>query len=536
MESVKSQPAIEPGTARKSKRSGAFSLALFGLPFAAAGLVSLVLAFRKYVDSGGSDSRTVLILGLCGLVFAGAGFCFIGFALFGKRASGRLDQKKIQHPDAPWRWRDDWEMGEIRPTQAKAAAMMWLFAFGWNGIAWAAWIGMFPQRRSAPLWAVALVALFPAIGLVLLGMAVRATLVWRRFAGSVLRLTYPYAIIGDALNGTIEINTRLQNDAPIQTRLTCLRRTLHKTSDSSHIEETVLWRSERTLQPDLPEVDAGHTGIPVFFRIPPDQPPATPGESGVGSVVWRVGVEAHIKGPNLQLEFEVPVFPGTVPEVPAEDPVQKYQMPAETLRQALHSRIRVNDVRNGREFVFPAGRNVGVAVGLTIAAAAFVFATVFLGMHVLDSFHFQGGLLAIVGLFFALISAIFPLVFGAVALVLTLFCLDHWFHRTRVMADTSSLAVTHSWLFLKWSRQFPVSEIAELFTKTGMTSGPGQKQYYDLKARLGSGKEITLGSSVPNQAEAEWLLAEFNRALGLRKTSGLNGDEAAPSFADSEKV
>ena len=517
MESVNLRPAADPDKSRAGKGGGALGLALFGLPFAAAGLVSLVMAFRKYVDSDGGDSRNVLILGLCGLVFASAGFWFIGSALFGKRALGRLEERKNQYPDAPWRWRDDWEIGEIRPTQAKAAAMMWLFAFLWNGIAWAAAIGMFPQRRSAPLWAVALVAMFPTIGLLLLGMAVRATLVWRRFAGSVLRLTSPYAIIGDALSGTIELNTRLQNDAPVQTRLACLRRTLNRSSDGSHIEETVLWQNERTLQPDLPEVDAGHTGVPVFFRIPPDQPPATPGESGVGSVVWRVGVEAHIKGPNLQLEFEVPVFPGKAPEIPAEDPAQKYQMPAENLHQALHSRIRVNDVRNGKEFVFPAGRNVGVAVGLTIAAAAFVFATVFLGMHVLDSFHFHHGLLGIVDLFFGLISAVFPLVFGAVALVLSLFCLDHWFHRTRVMADTSSLAVTHSWLFLKWSREFPVSEITELFTKTGMTSG--QKQYHDLKARLRSGKEITLGSSVPNQAEAEWLLAELNLALGRTQAS-----------------
>jgi hypothetical protein len=525
MESVTSQAGIEPGSARKSKRNGTLGLALFGLPFVGAGLASLVIAFRKYVDSGRSDFRSVVILGLCGLVFTSVGLWLIGSALFGKRASRQLDVKKNQHPDAPWRWRDDWELGEIRPTQAKAAAMMWLFAFLWNGIAWAAGIGVFPQRRSAPLWAVALVALFPAIGLVLLGMAVRATLVWRRFAGSVLRLTSPYAIIGDALNGTIELNTRLENGAPVQTRLTCLRRTLHKTSDGSSIEETVLWRSECTLQPDLPEVDAGHTGIPVFFRIPPDQPPATPGESGVGSIVWRVGVEAHIKGPNLQLEFEVPVFPGKVPEIPADDPVKKYQMPAEALRQALHSRVRVNDVQNGKEFVFPAGRNVGVAVVLTLAAATFVFATVFLGLHVFDSFHFQHGLLGIVELFFGLISAVFPLVFGAVALVLSLFCLDHWLHRTRVMADTSSLAVTHSWLFLKWSREFPVSDIAELFTKTGMTSG--QKQYRDIKARLASGKEITLGSSLPNQAEADWLLAELNRALNRRQAEPFDDRAAA---------
>jgi hypothetical protein len=525
MESVKWQAAIEPGSARKSKRGGSLGLALFGLPFLAAGLASLVMGIRKYIDSGGRDSGNALVMGLCGLVFASAGGWFIGSALLGKRANRRLDEKKNQHPDAPWRWRDDWEMGEIRPTQAKAAAMMWLFAFGWNGVAWAAAIGMFPQRRSAPLWAVALVAMFPAIGLVLLGMAVRATLVWRRFAGSVLRLTSPYAILGDSLNGTIEINTRLQNDAPVQTRLTCLRRTLHQTSDGSRIEETVLWKSERTLQPDLPEVDAGHTGIPVFFRIPPDQPPATPGQSGVGSIVWRVGVEAHIKGPNLQLEFEVPVFPGNVPGIPAEDPAKRYQMRAETLRQAMHSRIRVNDVRDGKEFVFPAGRNVGVAVVMTFVAAVFVFATVFLGMHVFDSFHFQHGLLGIVELFFGLISAVFPLVFGAVALVLTLICLDQWFHRTRVLADSSSLAVTHSWLFLKWSRKIPVSDIAELFTKTGMTSG--QKQYRDMKVRLRSGKEITLGSSLPNESEAEWLLAELNRALNRRQAESFDDRAAA---------
>jgi hypothetical protein len=80
-----------------------------------------------------------------------------------------------------------------------------------------------------------------------------------------------------------------------------------------------------------------------------------------------------------------------------------------------------------------------------------------------------------------------------------------------LVVDGYSLTRTQHWLLLKRRQEFRSAEIQSLFLKVGMTSGT--KVYQDLKARLASGREITLASTLPNQAEADWLLAEVKRAL-----------------------
>ena len=53
------------------------------------------------------------------------------------------------------------------------------------------------------------------------------------------------------------------------------------------------------------------------------------------------------------------------PEI-SDDPTAQYQMSLDEIRKQIHSKIQVNDLPDGgREFIFPAARNVGPAAGLT---------------------------------------------------------------------------------------------------------------------------------------------------------------------------
>lgn len=508
--------AFEINFGRKNRQSqsvgqaGSGCLALFGLPFAGFGVVALVTAAKKLREGAARDA---LMFGMFGLVFGGVGFGLMAFAVFSGRQAKRLKGRQALYPNSPWLWREDWASGQIRPNQRAAALAMWGFAVFWNAISWMVTIAFLTDStKSHPRGLFLLIFLFPAIGVALLAAAVRTTLVARRFGASVLRLKTLPAVLGGALEGVVELNTTLPKDAPVQTRLTCVRRVTTGSGDHRHTSETVLWQEERTLRPGLPEVRAGRTGVPVFFRLPADQPAATPAEAGDGCILWRLDVEAKIAGPDLKLQFEVPVFPGEISAVPAEDPTAKYQLPIEAQRQALHSRIRVaNTPQGGREFYFPAARSPGMALGVSLFAVVCLGVAAFIGREAIGSLR---GDVSWTACFFALFTGIFPVVFGGVGLLLALVGADLWFRRTRLVADSFSLTKTQQWLFLKRQREFRSGEVREIFTKVGMTSG--QKAYHDLQARLDSGREVTLASGIGSKVEADWLVAELKRVLGRR--------------------
>ena len=115
---------------------------------------------------------------------------------------------------------------------------------------------------------------------------------------------------------------------------------------------------------------------------------------------------------------------------------------------------------------------------------------------------------------FGLFTGIFPVVFGGVGLLLAFVGADLWFRRTRLVADGFSLTKTQQWLFLKQRREFRSGEVREIFAKVGMTSG--QKAFHDLKARLDSGREVTLASGIGSKPEADWLVAELKRVLAKK--------------------
>jgi hypothetical protein len=107
---------------------------------------------------------------------------------------------------------------------------------------------------------------------------------------------------------------------------------------------------------------------------------------------------------------------------------------------------------------------------------------------------------------------LFPIVFGLFNVLIAVFAFDQCFRRSTLVADPLSLISTQQWLFFKRRREFRRGEVQELFAKVGLRSG--RRVYHDLKARLQTGNEITVASSLASKPEADWLVAELNRALG----------------------
>jgi hypothetical protein len=271
-------------------------------------------------------------------------------------------------------------------------------------------------------------------------------------------------------------------------RLACVRRTTTGASNNRRTAEKILWQDEKWLRADLPQTDMNATSIPVFFKLPDTLPESTT-SSGDG-IHWKLEASATLRGPNFHAAFEVPVF--KLPEPPAisEDPTVQYQMSLDEVRKQIRSKIQVNDLPDGREFIFPAARNPGFATGAT------VIWLIWTGVIVLLICKHAPPLL--------------PFVAGTMDLLMAAFVFDLWFRRSRVVIANGEIKIETVWFDFKKLGTLKIADASNFTTDVGATAG--HTAYYDLKVSARDGREITLAKNLNNKPEADWLTRQLASA------------------------
>ncbi len=306
-------------------------------------------------------------------------------------------------------------------------------------------------------------------------------------------------------------------------KFSCIRRTVSGSGNDQSTQENILWQDEKIFKAEasLPDPEPGHSGIPVFFKLPADQPECY--ARGNESVFWRLEAKSKMRGPDFSVAFDVPVFTvagaAVAEAVDEPDPTAALQEPIEELRRDEHSKIRVSDGPDGREFYFPAARNLGMAIFLT------VFFVIWSGF-----FWF---------LLHSNAPVLFPIVWGVTDVLVGFGCFNLWLKSSRVTIDSTGVRVTKRWLLLSRSRTFAASDIVRFDTKAGMTSGTtvfqdlklvtkgsedsfaaAQERFQQtgqrppLKFNISSPGGFTLASGIASAPEANWLVQEMTKALG----------------------
>jgi hypothetical protein len=429
--------------------------------------------------------------------------------------------------DKPWLARDDWAAGRVKSSdlgQVKIMAFM--------GIVFCAMGGLFtavilPKELHNGNYAALFILFFPLVGLGFLTAVLRVVLARRRYGDCVFEMAAIPGALNGTLEGIIQTGARLEPEHGIQLKLSCIRRVTTGSGKNRSTQEHVLWQDEKVLKADagLPEPEPGHTGIPIYFRLPADQPESTVG-SGDG-IHWRLEARAKMPGMSFHTTFIVPVFKvagAAAMEADEPDPTATLQMPIEELRRDEHSRIRVSDGPDGREFYFPPARNPGAAIIVTL------FFVVWSGI-----FWF---------LLHTHAPVIFPVVWGVTDVLVAYGCLNAWFSSSRINIDSTNVRVTSRLLLFGRSRQFSSAEVSRFTTAPGMQSGT--KTYTNIKlvkrgdddtAETGADSSpppqqidqllaarfravrtsgVTVASAISDVAEANWLAAEMNKALGRK--------------------
>ena len=490
-------------------------LVLFGLPFAGFGLCALVSGVRKLAAG---DLTNGIMLSLFGLIFSGIGFLVMFAGIWGRKKVREAAAMKARFPDKPWMVRQDWADGKIKPVYSSP---VWFFLL-WSSVALAASapaVGQIPREWQKGNPAVLIALIFPVVAVVLLAYSFVLWRARRRFGDCFLELAQVPAPIGGVLEGVIQTANPVRLEHDLYLKCSCVR----KQRAGKNTWENILWQEEKIYRAgaDLPEPEPGRGAIPVHFKLPADQPECY--SDGGDSVFWRLDAKTKMRGAGFHVAFDLPVFK-VVGAALADaddsdaDPTARLLAPIEDIRRDEHSRIRVSDGPNGREFYFPAARNIGACLFVTLMAAIFDAVPVLL-------YRSHAPLL-------------FPIVFGFFGVLLTCFAFSAWFKSSRVTVDSTGVQATNQWLFVRRSRRFNAGDIERLETSSGGSSGTqtfwnikliqrGQSSFEENKARyLQTGQMpparlrfavvggTTLAGNLANKTEADWLVREMTRVLG----------------------
>lgn len=464
-------------------------LCVFALPFAGFGLFASLAAIRQMLDGTG-QSRTWLLL-IVGLVFSGIGFGLICAALYGSKLLKREQRKQAEHPAEPWLWREDWAQGRITSKTRSGMIGAWVFAVLWNLVSMPMLFIVPQQAAKNP--AAYLGLIFPVAGVFLLIRALRQSLAYREFGKTCFEMASVPGVIGRELKGVIQARFPHAPEQGVHLRLTCVNRVTTGSGDNQSRRESIIWRGEFDLSPAQLDPGPAGTAIPVNVRIPWDAQP-TEKRSPRDEIVWLLEALADVPGVDYHDVFEVPVF--RTQQTPAQaEPEATVAAPVAVRPSALT--VEITQSAKGVEFYFPAARNKSFAVGTTVFLLIFSSVT-----------YFLAGSRA---------PIIFPLAFGFFALLLLYIAVQMWLGTTRVGIGNGTVLLQDGLLGGGKVRQFAFSELASLSSKITSQQGDATgTPYYDIELNLRSGRKVTVGRTLRNKQEVEWLIDEMGRLTGLQ--------------------
>ena len=485
-------------TNSRSNTLGTVVLTLFALPFALGGLAAMSQAIRMATSTNGNPQYWVVAL--FGLVFTSIGCGLIFVAFYGKRMLQSKQRLQAEHPSEPWLWQADWAQGRVKSKTRGNTIGAWIFAVFWNVVSMPVAFLSLPkllaqgalQQKNA--LGIFVVLIFPVAGIYLLIRAIRQTIALHEFGDTWFEMSMVPAVIGRELKGQIQARFPHTPDHGIHLRLSCVHRVTTSSGDSSTTSENILWRDEADLNSGQLYPGPNGTAIPVTFKIPLDAHP-TEKINYRDEFVWVLEALADVPGVDYHDIFEVPVFRTQQTPTPAEAETFASQQPQSPVTRPSNMTTQVRQSANGTEFYFPAARNKSFATSVTVFLLMFSAITFFITNRA---------------------PFIFPLAFGFFSLLLLYMTLQLWLQTTRVVIGSSSVAVQQGWLGGGKTTLIPLDQVASITDRvTAQQGGASGTCYYDITLTQRDGKTVTLGHTLRDRQEKDWLVAEITRLTNL---------------------
>ena len=193
--------------------------------------------------------------------------------------------------------------------------VLWLTAV----IIWSVWLGKVEADNGVMYWvrllALLVVGLMPAVGFVILMLAIRRTLQWRRFGSTPLYLDPIQGFVGGGVAGLVCLPSSVSVNSRYDVSLVCIYTYETRGPNNEHTSaERMVWQDSQ-----VGKLNQGTDGVNLSFRfnVPSEVPPS---ENLSGNYHhWRLHLHAAIEGGDLSRSFDIQVLPS------AQQPPQSTQ-------------------------------------------------------------------------------------------------------------------------------------------------------------------------------------------------------------------
>jgi HEAT repeats len=505
----------------RPSKVGEILLIAFGLVFAFAGIFFAVKIFSGAFGAPDQPQQNLWVGVLVSTIFILVGGGIVYGTVAGTRKLEEQAAAEQSNPESPWLWRKDWAVSRAESKNRNSTISLWTLAIFWNTIVFTVAFSVTPKLRQTSNLVILVPLSFCVIGLVLAGMAIRASIRRKRFGETYFEFASLPFCPGKSLKGTIHLRFNAEARHGIDLRLRCVRQVVTGSGKNRSIQESVLWQGDKNVPQEMVMPGPmGDAAIPVEFSIPSDAYESCEDQPD-DKVLWLLHAQADVPGVNYWDDFEVPVFRLT--QSPVSDSVSTssfsapmgaapaFQFDASDVSAPPNPRVVVTTgVNNGTEFYFPPFRNPGQVLLLSVFTAIWTGIVYFL-MHS----HAPRFFAAVFGFF-----DIF-LIYGLMRAAMGSF---------HVEIGNGKIIFRRTLLGMGAAREIPFSEIAQILPEE-IAQQKGARPSYSLCLSTRAGKKLTLADAIDNRQEARWVAAQLEKLAGLKLDThvatgggfGLNG-------------
>ena len=419
------------------------------------------------------------------LVLLLAGSVALAVVLIRKARAAKARDRivRAEHPWEPWLWRSDWSVRTARHSEQFATGVLWGFTIFWNLLSLP--VVFIWRDRVAREPSMAFFAIFPLIGVALIGVSVYYTLRRWKYGVSVCRFDRLPIPLGATLRGEVDARVGEIPESGFEVRLLSIRRTIRGTGKERTQHEAVLWQDEQRVGAGLAMPTPNGMRIPFRFDIPRDAEQTDESEVH-NAVYWRLEVRGDVPGVDYHARFELPVFRIETRQhiLEKRDTAAAWEPPPG---------IEIGFSRTGgEEIVIHPRRRVGDWIAYAFFLA--LWFSVAFGVFAVATAPWVAAILTVVGL----------LVLAA--------AVDFLLGRTAISADRTMVETRRSWLGIGRTRRIDAAQVEAIVPRIGLTHGT--RGYYDLDAHLRTGETVRIAKSLRNRADAEGIAARITRAVG----------------------
>jgi hypothetical protein len=488
-------------------KGAALFLVLFGLPFLGAGLFFIS---SQLASSGNFGTGSPIFGVMFGLVFAviGAGLIYAAIGGYGRLKKQAAIEES--NPLSPWLWRTDWASRRAESLNKKSEITYWVICILCNLITLPLVATVVPKMVKTGDPRLILPLGFSLFGLILLAIALRATIRHRRFGDTYFEFNALPFSPGGRVGGRIHLKLESQAQHGMDLRLSCVRKIVTGSGNSRTTNQVVLWQADQNIPSGA--VGPGPLGraIPVDFALPAEGF-VTDHDNPSDQVLWLLHAQADVPGVDYSDDFELPVFRTAASAEPARDSQSQASSGANAsgfdsapgdadsgaVVQPAHTKVIVSMHSGGTEFYFPAFRNPGRAVGL------FLITLIWSGV-VYVLYHVHAPLL-------------FFIAFGFFDLLLILGVFHVALGSARIGVANGEILSRTGILGLGSTRRIPASDVDSIVPVVSMQQGGNSgNAFYAIRLRTKNGRQYTLADEIASRQEARWIVSQIETLAGLK--------------------